>query len=328
MTDVESLLDERGFGKALDVAGRTSIADLFAARKRTGIYVLNFADGEIYAGKSVDVTRRYHQHRKTHSDLATLRFLRVARREVDETEREVIWALEEAKARMRNIQFMSEPEIESDFDVEVMTDEVQRRFLEDMSFNDASGERTQSPELRARYSRRYREFSEHPEAKEAVVFLRRYARACLPAWVKSEMTFWSLSCLPNQARTLARLNVNWQEVLSLYLFEDAGEGFQVDFHVALAPIEEAFGVTQEKLLEEYPDADFDGHFYRPGGQDQFHMFTPLATANQLLERKEFVHAARMMNLRLMRKGPCVYARHHCFDLADEVMQIGVESGHE
>ena len=319
MADLDALLDERGFGKALDVAGRTSIADLFPAKTRTGIYVLNFADGEVYAGKSVDVTRRYHQHRKTHSDLAKLRFLRVPRRAVDEREREVIWALEEAKAKMRNIQFMSEPDIESDFDVEVMTDEVQRRFLEDVRFNDTSGERTQSPELRARYSRRYKEFLGLPESKATVGFLQRYIQACMPAWLKSEMTFWSVSCWPGRKGALARVNVNWQEVLTLYLCEGVDEGLLVDFHVALSPIEEAFGVTLEKLLEEFPDADFDGDFYKPGGQDQFHIFAPFATANELLKREAFVRAARMMNLRLMRKGPCVYARHHCFDLADQVL---------
>ena len=319
MADLDALLDERGLGKALDVAGRASIADLFAAKKRTGIYVLNFADGEVYAGKSVDVTRRYHQHRKTHSDLARLRFLRVPRQAVDETEREVIWALEEARARMRNIQFMSEPDIESDFDVEVMTDEAQRRFLDDVNFNDTSGERTQSPELRARYSRRYKEFLGLPGAGRTVEFLRRYTGACLPARLKSEMTFWSLSCWPGRKGALARVNINWQEVLCIFAVEE-DKSLQASFFVALSPLQKAFGESLDGVGEAFPDSWADDAGYEPGGQDQVHLVAPIETALRFLEREEFLHAARLFNLRLMRKGPCVYARHHCFDLADEVIR--------
>jgi hypothetical protein len=320
MADLDALLDERGFGKALDVAGRTSIADLFAATRRTGIYVLSFADGEVYAGKSVDVTRRYHQHRKTHSDLAKLRFLRVPRRVVDETEREVIWALEEVRARMRNIQFMSEPDIESDFDVEVMTDETQRRFLGDVNFNDATGERTQSAELRARYSRRYQEFAALPGAKKTMELLRSYIRTCVPAWVRSELSFWSLSCLPNRTRVLARVNINWQEVLAVFTSKE-DKSLWTSFFVAKSPLEKAFGEDLSGFGELFPDSEPDDDLWEPGGQDQLHILAPIETAHRFLEREEFLHAARLFNLRLMRKGPCVYARHHCFDLADQVIAL-------
>ena len=272
MTDVASLLDEHGFDKPLAVESRTSVADLFKPGKRTGIYVLGFSNGEVYAGKSVDVTRRYHQHRKAHADLASLRFLCVPSRSLDETERDVIWSLEAANAAMRNIALMSEPQAGSDLDFEVMDPDAQQRFLDDLRFNDGTGTRTNDPAVRARYTRRFAEFLGLPEAEPVTQFLRAYVPACIPGWLRSEMTFWSVSCWPSKKDVRTRLNINWQEVLTLYVFE---EELRASFHAALSPLEEKYGPTLEGFLEAFPSAQIDDDFYKPGGQDQLHVFAPM-----------------------------------------------------
>lgn len=44
-----------GFPHWHDVAGKTSVAGFFQTRKRSGVYVLGFANGERYVGKTGDM---------------------------------------------------------------------------------------------------------------------------------------------------------------------------------------------------------------------------------------------------------------------------------
>jgi hypothetical protein len=50
--------------------------------------------------------------------------------------------------------------------------------------------------------------------------------------------------------------------------------------------------------------------------------SPAATAKAFIVDPGIVTAIRLLNLRLMKKGPCVYGRFHCMDLADRV--VGIE----
>jgi hypothetical protein len=60
----------------------------------------------------------------------------------------------------------------------------------------------------------------------------------------------------------------------------------------------------------------------PGGDDQINLFTrSVADAKSLFEDNVMVKSMRLMNMRLMRKGPCTYSRYHCFDLADRLLDI-------
>src|SRR4028118_633327 len=89
-----TVLAELGFTYSTNVEGCTSIADLFKPKKRCGIYVLHFADGAFYVGKALDVTRRYVQHRKTHTDIEKITFKRVPSPQLKAEECDVIWHLE------------------------------------------------------------------------------------------------------------------------------------------------------------------------------------------------------------------------------------------
>jgi len=67
------------FTQPRHIQGRASIADLFPPGKRCGLYILHFTNGEIYAGQALDVTRRYVQHRKVHSDIERISFTAIVR---------------------------------------------------------------------------------------------------------------------------------------------------------------------------------------------------------------------------------------------------------
>ena len=89
------MLEAMGFSPWRQVHGRASIADYFKPRRRCGIYVLGFSNGEFYAGQALDVTRRYAQHRKTYYDIEQMAFRPLARSKLNEEERSLIGCLEE-----------------------------------------------------------------------------------------------------------------------------------------------------------------------------------------------------------------------------------------
>lgn len=306
-----------GFSQPQYVEGRTSIADLFTPGKRCGLYILQFSDGEVYAGQALDVTRRYVQHRKVHFDIEKISFKRLAKKHLNDEERALIWKLEGDGYLLRNISFTSIPRGESDFDF-VMPPEEQEQWLKDTNYVDLSGSRVVNPELRRKYSRKFQQFSSMSRFNQVINVMRQYVQAGIPSPLQSELSFWGCSCLPSNSYSseivYSRININWQEVFTVAEYK--GE-LEFSFHLALSPIEEIFGESLSRLIEKFPSLEVTDHFYEPGGQDQINLIIQGSeSAKKFLQHKEIILAIRLFNLRLMKKGACIFSRYHCIDLAE------------
>ena len=309
------MLEAVGFSRWRRVRGRASIADFFKPRRRCGIYVMCFSNGEFYAGQAVDVTRRYAQHRKTHTDIVQMAFKQVPTSKLDEEERSLIWRLEQEGWPLRNIALASIPKGESDFDL-VMPPEEQQRWLDDLGYVDNAGERLVDPELRRRYRGRFQRFLEMPHAEEALDVLRTYVKVGVPAIRGGEVAFWGCSCLPTND-VYSRVNINWQEVFTVFTL---GNDLRFSLHLARSPLQQVFGTTLAPLLKRHPTLKHTDHRYAPGGQDQTSFeIGGVQTAKKLITDEDVLPGIRLLNLRLMKKGPCPYGRYHCMDLADRLM---------
>jgi len=361
------MLPAMGFSEASYVTGRASIADLFKPDKRCGVYVLYFTDGHFYVGQALDVTRRYVQHRKTHTDIEKIAFKRVSRSKLDEEERNLIWRLEQNDWPLRNIRLTSSvPEGDTDFDL-IMPPEDQVHWLEDLSYVDLEGERVVNPVLRSKYNTRYHQhFKNLPYADQVIDVLRYYVHSGIPAIRRGEIAFWACSCLPARDVYL-RININWQEVVSVWKADDK---VHFSFHLALSPLDphkalnllfEAYpkislttdavfddkealdqsiiSLIQENpdveinpkhtdelertimpLFEAYPTLAIEDHRYEPGGQDQIRLIVSTADeALRLLQSAQVRQAIRLLNLRLMQRGPSNWGQNHCLDLADAIL---------
>jgi hypothetical protein len=313
-----------GFPEPVTVEGRASVADLFPASRRCGLYVLYFADGDIYAGKAADVTRRYVQHRQAHADIQQMSFRCVARSKVDEEERALIWRLEADGHRLRNIIFTSLPKGVADLDLVVSLDE-QARWLDDHSHSDISGPRAVDPDLRRKYARRYARFAALDRSQEAIAVLQRYVQCAIPAPLRTELSFWAVSCLPaGNAKepgelVLARINLPWQVTLTVSEF---GGDIDGSFFLAVSPLEQAYGKSLKWLEEHFPTIAETDNLLEPGGHDQINLIVSGAVeVRRFLEQPPVVAAMRLFNLRLMKKGGCsMYSRYHCLDLADRLLE--------
>jgi hypothetical protein len=313
-------LPEPGFSQAQQITGRGSIADLFRPGQRCGLYILHFANGDIYAGQSLEVVRRYSDHRKVHSDLTAIQFRRLHQSTLDTEERALIRRLEESGYRLRNITFTSLPKGESDFDL-LMDAQEQEKWLTDPGYSPHDGSRIENESLCHKYEAKFTRFMGMPYARDAIDLLAIYAAQCIPIPIQSELAFWGCSCLPEfrgpGVTIYSRININWQEVFTV---STRHNDLRISIHLAKTPLQVAFGRSLRRLCNAYPGLTISYHQYVPGGQDQINLvMSGVRGANDLLSNKEVMFAARLFNQRLMKKGPCIYGRYHCMGLADQIL---------
>lgn len=302
------------FPQPHNIQGRASIADLFPPGKRCGLYILHFANGEIYAGQALDVTRRYVQHLKVHRDIEAISFRRVNKDRLNDEEPALIWELEQSGHRLRNITFTSIPKGESDFDL-IMPVAEQERWLQDLRMLETSGERVIEPELRRKYHRKYEQFLQLPHADQAIDVLKAYVRCGIPAFRRGEVSFWCVSCMPGRG-VYARINIHWQEVLTVFVEDNE---LWLSLHMADSPFTLLSDEAVALLFERHPRLEVTEHQYKPGGPDQVNLALPASSAGPFLSDAEVLSAIRLFNLRLMKKGPCNFGRYHCMDLADRLI---------
>jgi hypothetical protein len=315
---IESILHPLGFKTTNYVEGRISIADLYKPKRRCGIYVLHFSNAEFYAGQAVDVTRRYIQHSKVHDDIQQISFIEVPAEELNAVERNVIWMLERKGVPLRNISLTSIPKGESDFDF-VMSKENQEKWLTELNFTDITGSRPVYPDLRRKYERKYKQLLQKPNSEAVVNVLRHYAQTCIPAVKRGEVSFWSCSCLPGASgenTIYSRMNVYWQEVLTVFEFK---KKTYFSFHLAASPLRNSFNVNIIGLQLRHKSLQIEEHRYNPGGQDQINLTVEgESEALKLIQNKNVKKAIRLFNLRLMQKGACAWNKNHCLALADRL----------
>lgn len=160
---------------------------MFPKRGRCGIYVLHFANGELYAGQAVDVNRRYGQHRKTYNDIARLSFRLVLPDKLNEQEQKTIQGLENAGFRLRNKTYTSVTYSPSPFD-EIMPPDEQIRWSDDLDYIDLSGERVDEPNIRRKYARNYRQLLNMPLSEDIISVLHEYRELAFQFHVKARCT--------------------------------------------------------------------------------------------------------------------------------------------
>ncbi|HRF61155.1 MAG TPA: GIY-YIG nuclease family protein [Fimbriimonadaceae bacterium] len=318
--EANEALADLGFPPLTAVWSRRSIADLYRPGKRCGIYVLEFETGELYCGQAVDVTRRYVQHRKVHTDIRNITFQPVAPSLLDDTEIEAIAELERAGWALRNIALTSIPKGESDFDL-VMSLDDQAKWLEDVSFRPKGGIRVDDADVRRKHARNADRFRSFPFAHEATQVLAAYIDAAIPLPHASELSFWSCSCLPgnnNSVTIYSRVNLNMQEVLTLGVDEGV---FFCSWHLSDSPFYE---ISEREVVDLIDRLEIwhEDHWYKPGGPDQVNVGCDgVENALRVLSDPLMVRAMRLMNLRLMKKGPTYYSRAHCFGLVDAAYAV-------
>ncbi|HEX5153125.1 MAG TPA: hypothetical protein VFW07_16860 [Parafilimonas sp.] len=173
-----------------------------------------------------------------------------------------------------------------------------------------------------KYRQNFEKFQQLENYGELKKLLNHYITNCLPAFKKTEMSFWSLSCMPStNSGTWPRffcVNVNAMEVFVLGCEKKTKVPFC--FLVVTQRFDKGQKVI-DRLYKKYKSLEMFESAYRAAGADQVRLhFTDLQELeNVLLTEKEIITSIKEMNLRLMRKGGTIYSPYHCFDLVKNVV---------
>lgn len=327
MNVVNDLLFELGFGKPLHVQGRYSVADLFR-KKRCGIYVLHFANDMFYVGQAVNVVRRYAQHCHNHSDIHSISFKPVSKKNLNFEESSIVYRMEKSGFRLRNIQLVSFSYGNTDFDL-VMSPDSQEKWLSDLGYNDLDGQRVVDDHLRSLYKRKYEQFIQLPCAEEMIAIAKQYVQTSIPTPNRSQISFWNCTCLPYPSKGLyLRINVGWQTVFDLIMSEGI---IYSKWYLTRLLTEQAFGLTLEIVnremdgvvtLDDYPGMEviiMKSDLIKGGLDQVFVSVEGVDNAHKLLDDRYMLSAVRLFNVGLVQKSPCPWGKNHCLDLADRLL---------
>lgn len=315
-----------GFPPLTDVATFKSIAHLFASGRkgsRCGLYLLELSDGCFYIGQSVEVVRRFAQHCKNH-EIVAFAFIRVKAGALNDAEFNKIRQAEELGLRLRNVIHTTIVDGETDLDL-IISEKEQRAWVCDAkrSFKKDTSERIQFPQSHLdRYAERFRRFERHQQSELAQRLLRTYLINCIVAPVRTEYSFWNVSCMPSSGGSkFPRMFCVSAASMELFvLMSDSSDpSFVHGFvNVSLNTIDNFF--TEDEFTNQHPGVEIYIRDYRDAGEDQITLHAYGAESLERLLNDERVQlAAGILSQRVMRKRPTFYAQYHCAQLAERAL---------
>ncbi len=310
-----------GFTKTLNVEKRITIADEFRPNRRCGIYLLTFGNKEVYIGQAVDVVRRFCQHKKIHADIISVAFQHVQRKELNTREAYLIGEMEHDDYKLRNISLTSMPCCESDLDL-IINKEDQISWINGKDIIDNT-QRIDDENQRRKYNHKFNKLiADEIFTNQVIPFLKRYIKKAIIYPNKTELSYWALSCLPedkNYYKIYSRMNIYKQEVLTIGKEKNV---LFFSFHLT----DSTFSQLDKKEIEDrfarkYKTLYSQDHYYKSGGRDQINIIIEdYNESMKILEDEIFVNAIRTMNYRLMKKGATYFNRYHCLQIVDLINQ--------
>ncbi|WP_124106152.1 GIY-YIG nuclease family protein [Kocuria tytonicola] len=308
--------------KEWDAPAGVSSSVLFDAGLMSGIYILGFANGEEYVGKTVNFPRRFTDHRRRWPDIVFVRFAPVLPENLDRMERAVVSEREAAGVILRNLLLLAQPLGPSRLDV-LIDKQAQAEWLTagaDYQGLAVDPHRTRVARRRMRSRQNLDRLMRHPKAHQVISAVAAYVGKVIPSPDLGEGGLWTLTAVPGTSRgptnrRLATLSIQNVEVMFLGEHKDeAGEW-------------RPYSVLNISDRGELPD-DVSGHFeahngYRSAGTVRAAWLEGLHAIPELLDIPEVLLAARSLALGQLRKGRGAFSGYHNDAFADAVfVEIG------
>lgn len=325
---LEKFCAESSFEYCCDVTQRDSLAGIFPpAEGRCGIYLLELDDGSFYIGQSVDVVRRFREHLQRFQGIARLHFRPAQRDALNDLEREIIHRAEAMGMSLKNIEFaavvIGTTELDALLDAQLQQQWIAGGVVEVQSDGRAIT-RAESKTQRSRMQSKYDAIKESPLYKTVKQLLAAYLRKTILLPAVTESAYWSLSCLPSTnagvAPRLACINIRDMETFVLGYQPSNPEQLWgyinfsgKQFREQASPF--LFGFRNRAMWPRRSN-------YKSPGIDPLTIdFGSSRNCERLLADEAVCCAARALNLHLMRKGRTLFSRYHCFQLADDVIDV-------
>ncbi len=301
-----------------------SISALVPVGHRCGVYVLAYPDGTRYVGQAVDVVRRYAQHRHVQGPIDSVDFGEVDENDLTDVEIAMIHH-EGTTGQLRNRTYASEFVGKSVLDP-VVTRDDQLSWLAGVEESDGTrtGARPDDAKQRAARRPRFDELVNHPFGAVAACLLAEHIRLTVPHARETERRFWSVSAMPstNGGGRLATLSVGKAETLFLYPIFLGGDMY-VGGRINVAASAVSPDVLDGSLDRPEAQIDPERGGYESTGNDlvglRFIVTNEFDGYLEVMGWPGVLDAARLLTVRLMRKGVSLQGRWHNFALADVLL---------
>lgn len=303
------------------VIGVESLAFRFEPEdSRTGIYVLSFASGDRYVGKSMNVVNRFADHRRRWNDITHIAFRPFMADELNVREHQVLEAIERLGYKVRNIDLASQTGSGGLLDI-VMEEQAQKEWLASTIPEPTDSSRYVAASRRTAGLPRFQQLLERADAQELIGVAVQYIDCAIPWPSQTEGRFWVASAMASTGRTSdwqRLVSISAQNVEVLVIGEATtvtGRGIEGFLNVDHDAVDIEPWIRNQGL-----DAYSEAGSYGPIGKVCTIHFTGIAALNRLLRNDSPVtRPAKTLALNLMRKGPSMYTRFHNDHLADEIV---------
>lgn len=315
--EVDELLDRQGFFPWMPI--QLQPANVSAVPKFSGVYVLHLQDGAYYAGQAKNIAVRLRQHLHDQRKVVAIRGLRVKPASLEVMEQELIWTLEGIGAPLHNIRGTGWTVKQMPFDDNVMSPDLQQKWLNDLSFRDDQDSRQWDQLQREKYQGRYQLWQRLPLVPLAKDLLKTYIPRLIPAVWRTEGKTWNLSCtLPSSTDAgFCRINIDGQEVFAV---ADIDGGIPlIYFMIPAISLRPLLSELSQELKSMNVNED---RWWESGGPDQGTVrFKNPADVKKFLQVDQILMSIRRFNLNLARRGPSRWYRSHCPQALDHVKTV-------
>ncbi len=288
--------------------------------KTSGIYILEFNNGEYYIGQAESIQNRLKQHRKIFNDIGNVYFKSVIKDELLDKENKTIAFFERNLLRIRNLKQIGFANI---FDKS-----CQKSWVSDLKYNYISGEKFNNEKVRSKFSDRFKILQEKASFPNLVAFLSSYLKRFVPNYLASEYNYWSITCLPKyleKDNCISRININAVPVLSVYTNKD--NSLHVMLYVSKLPFLKHLknNLSFDGVFDDIPSLIFETRnaFESVTEGDEITIFIEEKDFNNALNNDLIICAIRLFNLRMMsntgKENKHRRTVFHCLDLSDHIM---------
>ncbi len=291
---------------------------------RRGIYRLNFADNDRYVGQSVNVVKRFSQHRRKWDDIVSFEFFPVPVGDLDALELQLIRATEQ-ETGVRNIRGADKPGGPTELGVAVdlqknvvLPWERDKRVAPGMNVAD-------------RDLGKFVKLASHPAYPWLRDLVGWYLFETCPDPMNTARHLWVVSCLPSTARSTHQrrlLAVNAGNLEVLVARETMVEGdavYDLYINTTVFDYSPLMGELHEYTIE--PERDLYNETSTLTWSFSIHQLDALVEAEEeSLFRRAFLDAAYELNVRLMRRGGTMYRRFHNHTLATDLVHSSLSWG--
>lgn len=320
-----AFLKRLGFAVFYDMVDNQSLTSRFAGIDTCGLYCLKFDNNVHYIGKSTNIPERLIQHQQTFGDIREYSYKNIPPILLGTKEVSAIQEAERNQIRLLNIEHTSATAKKTEIYARIASERQEEWILRKDGSSDTAlpYDRPTYPAELDTMHQKFNRLKKHKKYAQIIQLASTYLQKCIPFPYETEKVFWSISCLPNTTtidfQRLFCFNIFRMETFVLFQAYHLKNSFYALLNLSRTALLEYY-TTIHAVNKAFRYCIFFNSNYKTAGYDQISLeIASMDTLKSLLQSPGIIYAAKVLNLRLMRKGTNIYSKYHCMQLANAIL---------